>query len=72
MSSTADAGDPAATTALATLVGVALGMLREKGLLEREELAAIFSLTEEALPDGAYPSAVLDTARAAAETVQAR
>jgi hypothetical protein len=62
-------GDPAA--ALASLLGIALGMLATKGLLEREELATIFSLAEGSTTDGAGALSVLDAAKVASDRVQA-
>jgi len=59
-----------AASALATLVGIALGLLAVKGLLDREELSAIFSLAEAQTPEGKAAANILDAARAAADNVQ--
>jgi hypothetical protein len=71
MSTNGEQGDrEQAESALATLVGIALGMLAVKDLLDREELSAIFSLAEAQVPEGKAAASVLDAARAAAENVQ--
>jgi hypothetical protein len=71
MSTSGEQGDrEQAESALATLVGIALGMLAVKDLLDREELSAIFSLAEAQAPEGNAAARVLDAARAAADNVQ--
>ena len=59
-----------ATAALAVLLGVALGMVASKGLLEHEELAAIFSLAEAKTPESAAATRIIGAAKAAADDVQ--
>ena len=63
--------DGAPATALASLLGIALGILASKGLLEDEELATIFSLAEGSTPESAGAISVLEAAKSASDGVQA-
>jgi hypothetical protein len=58
------------TAALASLLGIALGILASKGLLEHQELATIFSLAEGSAPGAADAISILDIAKACASSVQ--
>ena len=62
----------AATTALASLVGVAVGVLREKGLLAQAEVTALFKLADELLPPEATPfgTTIITAAKLTADRVQ--
>ena len=60
-----------AVATLANLLGVALGMLTVRGLLEGDELAAIFSLADVNAPESAPALSILKAAKAASDGVQA-
>lgn len=59
--------------ALATLAGVVAGMLREKGLFDRDDCAFAFERADSLLPNEAatYGAELLDAARTVAAQIKA-
>lgn len=63
----------AQTVALATLAGVVIGMLREKGVFDADDCAFAFARADSLLPAGAgvYGAQLLDAAREVSQVIKA-